>query len=102
MSTKTLLSAAANALPVRFTFSQDWIVTGFLCGIDNFHVKVVEPSGEVHLIHKTHAMVTVLEGETPWTELEDETDRARIEAIAAPFRQWSKDQTKKPQGATPC
>lgn len=96
MSTKTLLKAAANALPVRFKFTQDWAVTGYLCGLDNFHIKVVESSGEVHLIHKTHAMVTVLEDGTPWPELEDEDDRARIEAIAAPFRQYAE---KNAQGA---
>lgn len=102
MSTKTLLSAAANALPVRFTFGVDWTVTGFLCGMDSYHWKVVEDKDgtvEVHLIHKTHAMVTVLEGETPWTDLPDE-QRVRIEHIVAPFHKSVLSDRQQTNGAT--
>lgn len=58
-------------------------VTGYLCGMDDFHWMVVTSDGQQHLIHK---------GQTPLISLgpdktyDAEPSKDRLEKVIGPFR----------------
>lgn len=60
-------------------------VTGYVCGMDDFHWKVIVPSNHnsIELIHKTAPRVQVHPEPTY-----DQDKTEAIEKIVAPFRSW--------------
>jgi hypothetical protein len=79
MSRKTLAHAVRSWQMLTFTLSPEWEIRGWLCGLDDYHYKVVDLSGNIHLIHKTQAIVTINESEGALMS-ED------LRVIVAPFR----------------
>lgn len=70
-------------------------VSGWVCGMDDYHWGVVDGKGDVHLVHKSSSITITRES----VELPSEA-----EAVVAPFRdsEWMKahfGQTSQPQPA---
>lgn len=59
MSRKTLGHAVRRWKMLTFTLAPGWEIRGWLCGLDDYHYKVVDISGNIHLIHKSQAVVTI-------------------------------------------
>lgn len=86
VSNRTMASAAIDMQSMRFTFSPDWFIDGYLAGMDAYHWKVVDGNGDIHLIHKGSVMVSIGGDAPPLDEL-DADQRTLIEGIAGPFRE---------------
>ena len=86
MSTKQLAHAAVAGRKVTFHFAAPTLepITGYLCGIDDFHWMVVTPSGEQHLIHKSVARVD-LHSESTY---DDEFLKDVLDRTVLPFRDF--------------
>jgi hypothetical protein len=83
-STNTMRKAAANGSLLVFR-GPSWEIRGYLCGMDDFHWKVVDIDGTVSLIHKSQASVSIYEAHT--IEDLDTEDRETVQGIAGSFRQ---------------
>jgi hypothetical protein len=82
-----MLRAAIRGSLMTFVFSLDDTVTGYLCGVDDFHWLVATAdTAELMLIHKTApGRVYIGTGE----DLDREADRDRYHKIIGPFREWA-------------
>jgi len=92
MSRSTLRHAVRKQQQLRFDLGPEWKISGWLCGIDDYHYKVVDLYGTVYLIHKTQCVVAINEdgGLLP----ED------LREIIAPFQQ-SMEREHSGSGGTP-
>jgi len=60
-------------------------VTGYVCGMDDFHWKAIVPSdNSVHLIHKSAPVVRV----HPEPTYDQETNKDDLEKVVSAFRAW--------------
>lgn len=91
---------------VTFTLGPSWQIHGFVCGMDDYHWKAVDADGNVHLIHKSQAVVTIvapdamgdntLSDTTAWTD----EQRALLRPIIAPFKEaMERERRPSPQQA---
>ena len=64
-------------------------ITGYLCGMDDFHWMVIEPSTTKHLVHKGSAPLISFAGTKTY---DDEPNRKALEQVIAPFRTALVDQ----------
>lgn len=86
VSRKTIALAAIEERRVTFTLGPGWTVDGYLCGMDDYHYKVVQPGRVVSLVHKAHAVVTIYEdGQTLRDLSQEEQDELR--PIIVPFKE---------------
>jgi hypothetical protein len=83
-SYKTMRSAAIAGKLVHF-YARSGLFSGFLCGADDFHWKIVTPAGMTMLFHKANVDVAIDPDAVTIEDLEDET-RAKIEPITRSFR----------------
>lgn len=60
-------------------------ITGYVCGMDDFHWMVVTGTLEKHLIHKGAAPLITLSDESTFAS---EHDRESLEGVVGPFRRW--------------
>ena len=106
VSRKTIALAAIEERMVTFTLGPDWKINGFVCGMDDYHWKVVDGGGNVHLIHKSQAVVTIPSGDavvdnslsdtSAWTD----EQRAMLRPIIAPFKEaMERERRPSPQDA---
>lgn len=86
MSTKQLAHAAVAGRKVTFHFAAPTLepITGYLCGMDDFHWMVVTPQGEQHLIHKSAARVDL----HTTSSYDDESLREDLDRVVLPFRDF--------------
>lgn len=105
VSRKTIALAAIEERMLTFSLGPDWKIRGFVCGMDDYHWKVVDAGGNVHLIHKGRAVVTI---HSIQNSLDDEgwsdEHRALLRPIIAPFKEAMERErrpsTQQAQGAT--
>ena len=60
-------------------------VTGYLCGMDDYHFVVITPAGRQVMVHKAQAPIVVLHSESTYSE---EQNIVSLETIVGPFRQY--------------
>lgn len=88
LSTKQLQRTVLDGRQVTFHFAAGIPVhgiTGYICGMDDFHWMVVTSRGQQHLIHKGSAVFVTL-AETPsWNA---EPIREQLDEVVGPYRQW--------------
>jgi hypothetical protein len=82
VSDRELARTVKDRKIVHFFFSFDSksssTITGFVCGWDSYHWKVVSPDGQVHLIHK---------GSLPLITIGDRQSLSDVvEQVVQPFR----------------
>lgn len=82
MSSKQLARTVLDGKKVTFRVANEEPVTGYLCGMDDFHWMVLTADGEQHLIHKTAPMISLSSVAT----YADEPGREQMEKIIGPFR----------------
>jgi hypothetical protein len=85
MSSKQLARTVLHGRAVTFRFPSGDAVTGYLCGMDDFHWMVVTSDGLKHLIHKGSASVITM-ADTPSYNSEPLCDE--MEAVVGPFRRF--------------
>lgn len=85
MSNKQLARTVLDGKPVTFRFAKDDQVTGYLCGMDDFHWLIIESSGEKHLIHKGSAPRITLGDSASYA---DEANIKILEQVIGPFRRY--------------
>lgn len=61
----------------------DLELTGWFCGVDDYHWSIVDSSAQVHLVHKSAPQVTFIAH-----RIDDEPRREEILRILTPFREW--------------
>lgn len=83
MSSKQLARTVLHGRAVTFRFASGEPITGYLCGMDDFHYMIVTPQGQKHLIHKGSASIITL-ADTP--SYESEPLLPDLEKIVGPFR----------------
>lgn len=79
VSEKELARTVQEKREVTFTTHTGDTLKGFVCGWDNFHWKIVDHKGFVHLVHKSAPLVTIGARQ----ELKKE-----VEQVVAPFRSY--------------
>lgn len=86
LSKKQLTASAVKGRMVTFHISfTEETISGYLCGMDDFHWMVITPSGSKHLIHKANvSVVDLLESPT----YANEENHEELESVVAPFRDW--------------
>ena len=85
MSSKQLAKTVVEGRMVTFWFTTTLEpITGYLCGMDDFHWMVVTPHDEKHLVHKSAALVD-LHTESTYG---DEIMRPLLDDVVQPFRGW--------------
>jgi hypothetical protein len=77
-STKAMARAAVEGRLITFSFSEEWIISGYLIGMDDFHWVIVEMASNLktNLIHKSVPHV-VIGTSTLDTESEEFQRRAK-------------------------
>jgi len=86
LSTKQLVRTVLDGRILRFSFSVDHAIEGYLCGMDTYHWMIVSPDGHKHLIHKSKASLVTL-GSISYSAEDNHVD---LEKIVGPFRDWVK------------
>lgn len=94
MSTKQLAWSVKEGRPLSLVFpggvpvgqpGQPTTLYGYLAGIDDYNLFIVEPSGQQHLVHKGAPMyVTIGTQASYW----DEPNREDLDRLIGPFRSW--------------
>ena len=84
MSTKQLARTVLDGRLLTFTPLVGEPITGYLCGMDDFHWMVVTPYGSKHLVHKASAPVIDF-GDCRYIE---EPDHPVLEKVVGPFRRF--------------
>lgn len=84
MSSKQLARTVLDGRQITFRVSGEQI-TGYLCGMDDFHWMVVTPLGNKHLVHKGSASVIDL---ADYSSYEREPNHALLEEVVGPFRRY--------------
>lgn len=102
MSSKQMARTVLDGRMVSFRWpASNAEVTGYLCGMDDFHWMVIEPSTTKHLVHK---------GQTPMISFatkktyDGEPNKAALEQVIGPFREALAEQgliPPRPVPATP-
>lgn len=86
MSNKQLARTVLHGRMITFRFPTGESITGYLCGMDDYHWMVVTPeSGLKHLIHKGGASVVTLADTSSY---ESEPLRDEMEEVIGPFREY--------------
>lgn len=85
MSSKQLARTVLHGRAVTFRFATGDPITGYLCGMDDFHYMIVTPEGQKHLIHKGSASIITL-ADTP--SYESEPCHTALEKVVGPFRTY--------------
>lgn len=60
-------------------------ISGYICGMDDFHWMVVTPQGKLFLVHKASASVIQISDQTTY---EDESEHDSLDGIVGPFRRF--------------
>lgn len=60
-------------------------VTGYLCGMDDYHLVLVTPDLRQVMVHKAQSPIIVLHSESTYSE---EQNIVALETIVGPFRQY--------------
>lgn len=81
MSTKQLARTVLDGRKVTFNLGFE-VVTGYLCGMDDFHWAVITPHAQVHLVHKSAPLASI-ESQASYA---NEPTRAALEKVVGPFR----------------
>lgn len=84
MSTKQLARTVLDGRILTFTPLVGDPITGYLCGMDDFHWMVVTSRGTKHLIHKASAPVI----DFGVCQYDEEPNHPVLEQIVAPFRNF--------------
>lgn len=83
MSSKQLARTVVDGRRINLTVSGlDQILSGYLCGMDDFHYLIITPDCQTHLIHKGSAPAISLGG----LLYESEGRRDDLEKVVGPFR----------------
>lgn len=85
MSSKQLARTVVDGKAITFRFVSGEPITGYLCGMDDFHWMVITSSCEKHLIHKGSASIITMADVSSY---EQEPDREALESIVGPFRNY--------------
>ena len=86
MSSKQLARTVLDGKTVTFNLA-DGPLTGYLCGMDDFHWMIVTPYGDKFLIHKASA-ASIEISDNPTYEHLSSGMRDSLEVVVAPFRRW--------------
>lgn len=85
MSSKQLARTVLHGRLLTFRLLTGDSITGYLCGMDDFHWMVVTGEGQKHLIHKASAGLITL---ADTASFEEEPLRDELEKIVGPFREF--------------
>lgn len=88
LSTKQLIRTVLDGRKVTFHLHGGLEVTGYLCGMDDFHWMVVTPGGEQYLIHKASAPLIDLSDSAKKYASEPSEVHRRLEKVVGPFRRY--------------
>lgn len=83
MSRKQLTRTVLDGRKVTMSFPSQESLTGYLCGMDDFHWLLVTPEVKKHLVHKGAPQTVSLHDEPTY---EQERQRESLEAVVEPFR----------------
>lgn len=84
MSTKQLARTVIDGRLLTFTPLVGEQITGYLCGMDDFHWMVITPSGSTHLVHKASAPVI----DFGLCRYPEEPNLRLLEKVVGPFRRF--------------
>lgn len=86
MSSKQLARTVKDGKLLSFRFAGlEENLTGYLCGMDDYHWMVVTASGSLHLVHKGGAIVIDIAFNRTY---EFEENHSELEKVVAPFRKY--------------
>jgi hypothetical protein len=85
MSSKQLARTVMHGRAITFRFPSGEDITGYLCGMDDFHWMVVTADCQKHLIHKGSASVITLADTDSY---DSEPRRDEMEEVIGPFRRF--------------
>ena len=85
LSTKQMARTVVDGRAVTFTLVNSVEVSGFLCGMDDYHWMVVTPAGQRHLVHKAAAILITFADSCSYRS---EQRHSALEEIVAPFRRF--------------
>jgi hypothetical protein len=85
LSTKQLGFAVKEGRQVHFEFPDREPITGYICGMDDFHWMVITPQGNKKLIHKGSASAIELPNEATY---DTEPQKELLDSVVLPFRRW--------------
>lgn len=84
MSSKQLAHTVKDGKQITVCLPGQEAITGYLCGMDDYNLMLITPSGSKALVHKTGAIIFLSEHAT----YEDEPQRDVLDAVVAPFRRF--------------
>jgi hypothetical protein len=85
MSSKQLARTVIDGRQLTFTPLVGNPITGYLCGMDDFHWMVVTATGTKHLVHKASAPVIDF---SDLATYQDEPLRDSLDGVVGPFRRF--------------
>lgn len=80
MSTKQLRQSVRHGRKITVT-SAGTTITGYLCGMDDFHLMVIEPDGRKHLVHKVGTIISLADEST----YDSEPNKDALDRVIGPF-----------------
>ena len=99
MSSKQMARTVLDGRMVTFTWPQSGaMVTGYLCGMDDFHWMVIEPSTTKHLVHKGQSPLISFAAKKSY---DGELNKAALEQVIGPFREALAEQGLIPPRSVP-
>lgn len=84
MTDRTIAFAVRTGQRITFHEASGREVSGYVCGMDDFHWKVISPdNGAVSCVHKSASFDV-----SPDPTYDNEHNRDSLEKVVGPFRDW--------------